>query len=109
MVASVCFNIPDQRIILFYNGFRIDNYSLPVTLAERGIVHVIDRRNVEAAEVVVSFRPLWNSPPHRLALSGEMMVREVVESYLVPRLDLLESKFFLVYVGKVLNRANKLF
>ena len=47
VLASICFNVPQQRIVLFYNGFRIDNHELPVVLAERGIIHVIDQRNTD--------------------------------------------------------------
>ena len=77
--------MPQERIILFYNGFRIDNYELPVTMTERGIVHVIDQRNIEESKIVVTFRPLWSAHLCRIALPVDIKIKRVIEEYLVPR------------------------
>lgn len=108
VLASICFNIPEERITLFFNGFRIDDLELPVILTERGIIHVIDKRNVEAELLTICFKPLWNAPGYKLNLSPDIIIKHLVEEYLVPRYEMAEDKFFLVYVGKVLNRSNKL-
>jgi hypothetical protein len=107
--ASSRFNLPEDRILLFYNGFRIDNYDPPLTLTEKSIVHLVDTRNLEPSELLITFRPLgWNAQPFRLALSGESLVREVAANYLVDRLGVEESKFFLVYLGRSMNPTNSL-
>ena len=75
-------------MILFYNGFRIDNYHLPINLAEKGIIHILDRRNVEAAVITVSFKPIsWKLSNLKATLSSQMTVREVVTGHLVPYLN----------------------
>lgn len=75
----------EKRIILFYNGFRIDNFDLPVLLTERSIIHVIDKRFVDAAEIIVSFRPLWNAHTLKIALTPDILVKKLIEEFLVPR------------------------
>ena len=75
-------------MILFYNGFRIDNYHLPINLAEKGIIHILDHRNVEAASITVSFKPIsWKLSNLKATLSSQMTVREVVTGHLVPYLN----------------------
>lgn len=71
IIASTRFNIPEKRVILFYNGFRIDNYHLPINLAEKGIIHILDRRNVEASLITVSFKPIsWKLNSLKATLSS---------------------------------------
>jgi hypothetical protein len=102
------FGIPSERVVLFHNGFRIDNYSGRVILSERCIVHVIDRRAVGHPQISLTFRPLWNAPACTVVLPPDTRVRDLVSDHLGPRYDLSEERFFLVYVGKVLNRSNEL-
>jgi hypothetical protein len=83
IIASTRFNIPETRVILFYNGFRIDNYGLPINLAERGIMHILDKRNLEVTSISAIFRPVgWNVPTFKFTLSADMTVQEVMASQL---------------------------
>lgn len=109
IIASTKFNIPDERVILFYNGFRIDNFELPINLTEKGIIHIIDKRNIEAEQIFVNFRSMgWNVPNFKLAISPETTIKEIIGNYLAPKYNIEESRFFVVYIGKTLNYSNSL-
>jgi hypothetical protein len=109
IIASTRFNIPEERVILFYNGFRIDNYDMPINLTDKGIIHILDKRNLTAPKINVHFRPIgWNVPSFKLALSPDVTIKEIMNSYLVPQFKVEETRFFIVYAGKTLNTSNTL-
>jgi hypothetical protein len=109
IIASTRFNIPEERIILFYNGFRVDTHTAPITLAERGIIHILDRRNLAAPKITVHFKAIgWSVPSFRLSLSPDATIKEIMQSYLVPQFNIEENRFFIVYAGKTLNTSNSL-
>lgn len=88
IIASTRFNIPEKRIILFYNGFRIDNYHLPINLTEKGIIHILDQRNIEASLITLSFKPVsWKLSSLKATLSTQITVRDVVTGHLVPYIN----------------------
>lgn len=96
-------------MVLFYNGFRVDNYSMPITLTDRGIVHVLDRRNLNKNTLNIHFKPIsWNIPAFKLALSPDMTIKEIMASQLAPQFKIDENHFFIVYAGKTLNTSNTL-
>jgi hypothetical protein len=54
---------------------------------EKGIVHILDRRNIDVDTIVVNFKPIgWNIPALRTQLSSDMTVQSVVDNFLVPGL-----------------------
>jgi hypothetical protein len=109
IIASTRFNIPEERVILFYNGFRIDNFDMPIALTERSIIHILDRRNLATPKVTVHFKPIgWNVPSFRLSLSPDATIKEIMNTYLVPQFNIEENRFFIVYAGKTLNTSNSL-
>lgn len=109
IIASTRFNIPEERVILFYNGFRIDNHDTPINLTERSIIHILDRRNLAVPKINVHFRPIgWNLPSFKLSLSPDVTIKEIMTSYLAPHFKIEETRFFIVYAGKTLNTSNSL-
>lgn len=109
IIASTRFNIPEERVVLFYNGFRVDNYSMPITLTDRGIVHVLDRRNLNKNTLNIHFKPIsWNVPTFKLSISPDMTIKEIMATQLAPQFKIEENRFFIVYAGKTLNINNTL-
>lgn len=109
IIASTRFNIPEERIVLFYNGFRVDNYSMPITLTDRSIVHVLDRRNLGKPTLNILFKPIsWNIPTFKLSLSPDLTIKEIMASQLAPQFNIDANRFFIVYAGKTLNTSNTL-
>ena len=51
-------------------------------------MHIVDKRAVDLPEIIVSFRPHWNAPTHKLALTPDLRIRDLVNDFLVPRYDL---------------------
>lgn len=88
IIASTRFNIPEERVILFHNGFRIDNYDKSIALTEKSIIHIIDRRNLTSPKITVLFKPVgWKVPSFRLSLSPDITIKEIMSSYLVPQFN----------------------
>lgn len=109
IIASTRFNIPEERVILFYSGFRVDNHAGPIALTDRGIIHIIDKRNLAPPKITVHFKAIgWSVPSFRLSLSPDATIKEIMQSYLVPQFNLEENRFFIVYAGKTLNTSNSL-
>ena len=109
IIASTRFNIPEERVVLFYNGFRVDNYSMPIALTDRSILHVLDRRNLAKPALNIHFKPIsWNIPAFKLSLSPDLTIKEIMASQLAPQFKIDENRFFIVYVGKTLNTSNTL-
>jgi hypothetical protein len=76
IIASTRFNIPEERVVIFYSGFRVDNYSKTIPLTDKSIMHVLDRRNLGANKINVSFKPIgWNVPTFRLSLSPDITMK----------------------------------
>lgn len=74
--ASDRWAIPLPRVMLYYNGLRIDNYSGPINLVDSSICHVIDTQNLNTPELQVTFLPPdKHIPPFKRAFLPESTIR----------------------------------
>ena len=102
--ASSRWGIPVPRVMLYYNGLCINDYTAPVNLVENSICHVIDTNNLNTPELQVSFTsPDSKFNTFKIAFLPEATIRDTIVNDIVRRCEITEEKIFLVYVGRTLN------
>ena len=104
--ASTRCSIPKDRLVLYYNGLRVDAYGTLINLIEFSICHVIDLAHVNTPELTVSFKPDWGGVEFKIAFLPETLIKETLNGLIAPRCELPEDRIFLVHVGKTLNPSN---
>ena len=55
-IVSARYSIPEERVVLFYNGGRVSVKESTLIVRNKTIVHVLDQRNLEGSDLAVSFK-----------------------------------------------------
>jgi hypothetical protein len=97
------FHVPPDQQILFNNGTPINQspHNPQVTLQDRTIIHLVDRRNIQP-EITINVRRLNLPTVQQFRIPSA----QIIEDFIVRNIREEEpDKMFFVYTGRQLNKS----